>query len=140
MKKFLVVAAVAVFLLSGCAAGTASDASRSTSAGVNTNTPNPLVTPDPVATKAVDPNVGSGASPGDGAGDTLQRTTVPWGDYAAGTQADIDALTAAADCKSLDSQRGSAIANEESVRASSGHGSEALLKYIDEARALAGCN
>lgn len=138
MKRLLVIATVSVLLLSGCATqapvdGEATSSPTSTSGRQTT-------TLDPGETSSADPNAGTGATPSDGTGDPLARTKVLWGDYDPGTQADIDALTAAGDCKSLDSQYGGAKANEEAVRATSGHGAQALLAYINEARALAACS
>lgn len=138
MKRFLVIAVAAVLGLSGCAAETTVPGNATSSTA--SPTPTQTVIPDPSDTAAADPNAGTGATPSDGSGDPLERINVIWRDYAAGTQADIDALTAAGDCKSLDSQYGGAKANEASVRASAGHGAEAILAYIDEARALAGCS
>lgn len=137
-------------LLSGCApADSASPTgfSTSTAAGSDSSaeptapsSAKPTASNQPLENPSSDPAAGSGAQNSDGKGDPLARTTVSWADYQAGTQADIDAQTAAGDCKSLDSQYGGAIANEENVRASSGHGAEALLAYIDEARSLAACS
>ena len=152
MKRLWVLTVTTVttaLLLSGCApaatgsetptaspTGTASASAPATSKA----TAKPTASKQPLDNPSSDPAAGSGAQNSDGQGDPLARTKVLWADYPAGTQADIDAQTAAADCKSLDSQYGGAIATEESVRASSGHGAEALLAYIDEARALAACS
>jgi len=138
----------AALLLSGCAPAATGSATLSPSPTGSAASATPSVKPTakPTASKqpldnpSSDPAAGSGAQNSDGQGDPLARTKVSWADYPAGTQADIDAQTAAADCKSLDSQYGGAIANEEAVRAASGHGAEALLAYIDEARALAACS
>ena len=143
MKKLVVIAVASVFLLSGCAAETTVSGDPTFSATQKTtSTPSakPTASSMPQDNPSEDPAAGSGAHNSDGQGDPLARTTVVWGDYAAGTQADIDTLTAAGDCKSLDSQYGGAKANEATVRAESGHGAEAILAYIVEARALAGCN
>jgi hypothetical protein len=138
MKRFLVIAVASVFVLSGCA--TAPTTSGNSASSTASPTATQTAIPDPGETAAGDPNANSGATPSDGQGDALARTEVLWGDYPSGTQADIDALTAAGDCKSLDSQYGSAVTNEGTVRTSSGHDAEAILTYIDEARVLAACS
>ena len=63
-----------------------------------------------------------------------------WSDYDPGTQAEIDLLTKSKDCRGLQTYVGMATATEASVKAKSGHGAEALLKYIAESLSLAGCN
>jgi hypothetical protein len=153
MKRLWVLSAITVtatLLLGGCAPADSSSntgsstpsatASHSSAKPTAPSSAKPTASNQPLENPSSDPAAGSGAQNSDGKGDPLARTTVSWADYQAGTQADIDAQTAAGDCKSLDSQYGGAIANEESVRASSGHGAEALLAYIDEARALAACS
>jgi hypothetical protein len=138
MKRLWVVALASVLVLSGCA--TQASTSRRPASAFTSPTVAASSTPDPGETAAVDPNASNGAKPSDGQGATVARSAVVWSDYPAGTQADIDALTAAGDCKSLDSQHGGAAANEATVTASSGHDAEAILTYIDEARALASCS
>lgn len=147
MKRLLVIAVASVLFLTGCAAQATDSGSTSSSPAVSgsatpkaTSSAKPTAGAQPLENPSSDPAAGSGATNSDGKGDALARTTVAWADYAAGTQADIDAQTAAGDCKSLDSQHGSAIANEAAVRSTSGHGAEALLAYIDEALNIAGCN
>jgi hypothetical protein len=145
MKRFLIVVVASVFVLTGCATDansseTSTSTPSSTSPSTSTPTAKPTKSAQPLDNPSSDPAAGSGAENSDGAGNPLARTTVLWGDYVSGTQQDIDALTAAGDCKSLDSQYGGAKANEESVRASSGHGAEAILAYIKEALALAACS
>jgi PBP1b-binding outer membrane lipoprotein LpoB len=150
MKRFLIVVFASLFVLTGCATdANSSETSTPTPSSPFTSSPSPSTsTPTAKPTKSAqpldnpssDPAAGSGAENSDGAGNPLARTTVLWGDYVSGTQQDIDALTAAGDCKSLDSQYGGAKANEESVRASSGHGADAILAYIKEALALAACS
>lgn len=144
MKRLLVLAVATVFALSGCAgqSGVLENSSSPSVSQSSTTSPTPTksIIPDPGDTATGDPNAGTGATPSDGKGDPLARTVVLWIDYPAGTQADIDAQTAAGDCKSLDSQYGGAKANESTVKAASGHGAEAILAYINEARALAGCS
>jgi hypothetical protein len=138
MKKHLVIAVGFVLVLSGCSALSTTPGNPASS--VASPTAAMTLTPDPGESAAVDPNENSGATPSDGQGDAPVRSQVLWGDYPSGTQADIDALTAAGDCKSLDSQYGSAVASEAKVMASSGHDAEAILTYIDEARVLGACD
>lgn len=68
------------------------------------------------------------------------RTAVVWSDYDPGTQAEIDLFTKAKDCRGLQSYVGMATATEASVKAKTGHGNDALLKYIGESMILAGCS
>ncbi len=68
------------------------------------------------------------------------RTEVPWADYDPGTQAEIDRMTNAGDCLGINSYFGMATATEESVKARTDHGNEALTKYLNESLALAQCN
>ncbi len=138
MKRLLVIVAASALLLTGCAAQ--ANVSASESPMSMSPTPVESVVPSPSDTATGDPNADTGATPSDGEGDPLARTEVIWIDYPAGTQADIDAQTAAGDCKSLGSQLGGAKANEASVMAASGHSAEAILAYIDEALELASCS
>lgn len=68
------------------------------------------------------------------------RTEVIWADYDPGTQGEIDRMTNAGDCLGINSYFGMATATEESVKARTGHGNEALTKYLNESLALAQCN
>lgn len=68
------------------------------------------------------------------------RTVVQWSDYDPGTQAQIDLFTNSKDCRGLQTYVGMATATEVSVKAKSGHGAEALMKYITESLTLAGCS
>lgn len=68
------------------------------------------------------------------------RTEVIWGDYDPGTQNEIDRMTTAGDCVGINSFFGMATATEDSVKARTGHGNEALVKYLNESLALAQCN
>ena len=68
------------------------------------------------------------------------RTEVMWSDYEPGTQAQIDLFTKSKDCRGLQTYFGMATATEASVKAKSGHGAEALMKYITESLTLAGCS
>ena len=68
------------------------------------------------------------------------RTEVIWADYDPGTQSEIDRMTNAGDCLGINSYFGMATATEESVKARTGHGNEALTKYLNESLALAKCN
>ena len=68
------------------------------------------------------------------------RTEVIWADYDPGTQGEIDRMTNAGDCVGITSFFGMATATEESVKARTGHGNEALTKYLNESLALAQCN
>jgi hypothetical protein len=71
---------------------------------------------------------------------SIIRTEVMWADYDPGTQAEIDQMTNAGDCVGINSYFGMATATEESVKARTGHGNEALTKYLNESLALAQCN
>ena len=68
------------------------------------------------------------------------RTEVIWADYDPGTQGEIDRMTNAGDCLGINSYFGMATATEESVKARTGHGNEALTKYLNESLAIAKCN
>ena len=68
------------------------------------------------------------------------RTEVMWADYDPGTQGEIDRMTNAGDCVGINSYFGMATATEESVKARSGHGNEALTNYLNESLAIAKCN
>jgi len=68
------------------------------------------------------------------------RTDVVWADYDPGTQGEIDRMTNAGDCVGINSYFGMATATEEAVKARTGHGNEALTKYLDESLAIAQCN
>ena len=68
------------------------------------------------------------------------RTEVIWADYDPGTQGEIDRMTNAGDCVGINSYFGMATATEESVKARTGHGNEALTKYLNESLAIAQCN
>ena len=68
------------------------------------------------------------------------RTEVIWADYDPGTKSEIDRMTNAGDCLGINSYFGMATATEESVKARTGHGNEALTKYLNESLALAKCN
>lgn len=70
----------------------------------------------------------------------VSRTIVLWPDYAVGTQALIDQYTNLKDCRGLQSYVGMATATEGDIKAKTGHGNDALLKYIDESMAIAGCS
>jgi hypothetical protein len=67
------------------------------------------------------------------------RTQVPWADYDSGLQAEIDNLTTSKDCLGIQSYFGMATATEESIKAKTGHGNEALTSYLNEALILAQC-
>ena len=71
---------------------------------------------------------------------TAARTEVIWADYDPGTQGEIDRMTNAGDCLGINSYFGMATATEESVKARTGHGNEALTKYLNESLAIAKCN
>ena len=68
------------------------------------------------------------------------RTQVIWADYDPGTQGEIDRMTNAGDCVGINSYFGMATATEESIKARTGHGNEALVEYISQAFKIAGCN
>jgi hypothetical protein len=64
---------------------------------------------------------------------------VQWNDYDAGLQLNIDQMTTNQDCQGLQSFFGMIAATEESMKINSGHGNEALEKYLNEAIAISGC-
>lgn len=68
-----------------------------------------------------------------------QRTLVIWSDYESGTKDEIDKLTIARDCLGLSSFVGMSAATEESIKAKTGHGNEALSTYLAESLAIANC-
>lgn len=69
-----------------------------------------------------------------------ERTEVIWADYDPGTQGEIDRMTNAGDCLGINSFFGMATATEESVKARTGHGNEALTKYLNESLEIAKCS
>jgi hypothetical protein len=75
----------------------------------------------------------------DGVSIPTVRTQVPWADYDSGLQAEIDNLTTSKDCLGIQSYFGMATATEESIKAKTGHGNEALTSYLNEALILAQC-
>lgn len=68
------------------------------------------------------------------------RTSVIWANYDPGTQAEVDLFTKNKDCRGLQSYVGMATATEASVKAKTGHGNDALLRYIGESMIIASCN
>ena len=88
------------------------------------------------AEAAAEPSKSATASPPPSAA----RTEVVWADYDQGTQGEIDRMANAGDCLGINSYFGMATATEESVKARTGHGNEALTKYLNEALAIAKCN
>lgn len=79
-------------------------------------------------------------TPSQSASPSTARTEVIWADYDPGTQGEIDRMTNAGDCLGINSYFGMTTATEESVKARTGHGNEAITKYLNEALALAKCN
>ncbi|MDH6410547.1 hypothetical protein M2113_001537 [Aurantimicrobium minutum] len=71
---------------------------------------------------------------------TSSRTKVIWEDYDSGLRIEIDRMTSASDCLGINSYFGMATATEESVKARTGHGNDALTSYLNESLALANCN
>ena len=103
------------------------------------STPNPAETISEAkasiaAESSAKPTVSSTPTP------SSARTEVIWADYDPGTQGEIDRMTNAGDCLGINSYFGMATATEESVKARTGHGNEALTKYLNESLALAQCN
>jgi hypothetical protein len=68
------------------------------------------------------------------------RTEVIWADYDPGLQSEIDQLITSKDCVGIESFFGMTTATEESVKARTGHGNEALEAYLNESLSLAGCS
>jgi predicted small lipoprotein YifL len=79
-------------------------------------------------------------TPSQSASPSTARTEVIWSDYDPGTQGEIDRMTNAGDCLGINSYFGMTTATEESVKARTGHGNEAITKYLNEALALAKCS
>ena len=70
---------------------------------------------------------------------TASRTEVVWADYPAGTKDQIDLMSTNSDCLGLQSFFGMIAATEEEVKSRTGHGNEAITKYLNEAIAIAKC-
>lgn len=70
---------------------------------------------------------------------SIQRTEVLWSDYDPELQQNIDLFAANQDCQGLQSYFGLITATEQSMIARSGHGNEALEKYLKEAISISGC-
>lgn len=105
------------------------------------STPNPLDTiSDAKASIAAEGSAEPSASDNASQSPSTARTEVIWADYDSGTQGEIDRMTNAGDCVGINSYFGMATATEESVKARTGHGNEALTKYLNESLAIAKCN
>ena len=128
-KVFLGAALVSVLSVTGCAEAS-SVFTQSTPSATSTIS-------DAKASIAAEASKSPAPIPSSSGGAT--RTTVVWSDYDAGTQAEIDLFTKNKDCRGLQSYVGMATATETSVKAKTGHGNDALLKYINEGLASAGC-
>lgn len=132
MKKTLVASVLfaSAFSLTGCGAFPGTEIAA---------TPNPAETiSEAKASIAAEtnevPTASSSPTP------SSARTEVIWEDYDPGTQGEIDRMTNAGDCLGINSYFGMTTATEESVKARTGHGNEAITKYLNEALALAKCN
>ena len=79
-------------------------------------------------------------TPSQTASPSTARAEVIWADYDPGTQGEIDRMTNAGDCLGINSYFGMTTATEESVKARTGHGNEALIKYLTQALQIAGCD
>lgn len=116
-------------ILSACSAPEG-DSQKSSSASAvpssSVETPSPTPPAEPSSAKA---------SPTP----SVARTQVIWADYTPGLQAELDAMTTSQDCIGIQSFYGMTAATEESMKASTGHGNEALNAYIDESLKLAQC-
>ena len=71
--------------------------------------------------------------------DEAAVTGVPWGDYASGVQARIDAMATDADCAGLQAEFDQADANGDATMDRTGHNNAELMKYIDGKMRAAGC-
>ncbi len=134
MKKVIISAGVIALVatLSGCGAFPGTESA---------STPNPAETISEAkasiaAESTADPSTSDSATPSP----LTARTEVIWADYDPGTQGEIDRMTNAGDCVGINSYFGMATATEESVKARTGHGNEALTKYLNESLAIAKCN
>ncbi|MDH6423785.1 hypothetical protein [Aurantimicrobium minutum] len=105
------------------------------------STPNPAETISEAKASIADESSAKPSSSGTSSPTpSTARTEVIWADYDPGTQGEIDRMTNAGDCLGINSYFGMATATEESVKARTGHGNEALTKYLNESLALAQCN
>ena len=122
--------ALVIVALSGCGAmpgsttQTASDPAKTVQAE-QAEIIKPTLIPSPT---------GSGVVP-----NPTVRTQVQWADYDSGLQDEIDNLTTSNDCQGIQSFFGMVTATEESIKAKTGHGNEALTSYLNEALILAQC-
>ena len=129
-KTVLVAASICALVLSGCAA----------EESIPDVTPTASATPTPEETisdakKEIEGQSSQSPKPTP----VTSRTEVIWADYDPGLQATIDQLTTAKDCVGIESFFGMTTATEESVKARTGHGNEALEAYLNESLSLAGC-
>ena len=107
----------------------------------NSDNPNPAETiSEAKASIAAESSASPSAANTSSPSPSTARTEVIWADYEPGTQGEIDRMTNAGDCVGINSYFGMATATEESVKARTGHGNEALTKYLNESLALAQCN
>ena len=65
--------------------------------------------------------------------------SVPWDNYAPSVQSRIQSMIAAENCAGLQREFDSADANDDATRRRTGIGNSALMAYLDEAMADAGC-
>ena len=130
-KTVLIAVGICALVLSGCAA----------EESLSDVTPTVLATPTPEETisdakKEIEGQSSQTPKPIP----VASRTEVIWADYDPGLQIEIDQLTAAKDCVGIESFFGMTTATEESVRARTGHGNEAVEAYLNESLAIAGCS
>ena len=130
-KNVLIVVGICALVLSGCAAEESLPELTQTFSA--TPTPEESISD---AKKEIEGQSSQSPKPTP----VASRTEVIWADYDPGLQAEIDQLTAAKDCVGIESFFGMTTATEESVRARTGHGNEALEAYLNESLAIAGCS
>jgi hypothetical protein len=130
-KTVVIAVGICALVLSGCAA----------EESLPDVTPTVIATPTPEETisdakKEIEAQSSQSPKPTP----VASRSEVIWADYDTGLQVEIDQLTAAKDCVGIESFFGMTTATEESVRARTGHGNEALEAYLNESLAIAGCS
>ena len=135
MKKLLISAGIFAFAigLSGCAFE-----SRNSS----NIPPTPEAVESKVATSASEtPKVKSQEALPTATSTVLptSRTSVFWEDYAPGTQQEIDIMTAGLDCGGIRTFFGMVTATKDSILQQTGHDSNAITAYLNEALIIARC-
>ncbi|BAU98700.1 lipoprotein [Aurantimicrobium minutum] len=131
MKKIfsIILALPLLFALSGCGV-------KPGSSGVEQN-PTKTISAEEAAVTSPTPIPSSSGGTGSSTPET--RTEVIWADYSPGLQSEIDQMTQSGDCRGIETFFGMAVATEEKMKATAGHGNEAFTAYLNEALVLAKC-